>query len=518
MNNNPVISIVLNAHIPFIRHPEQADCLQERLFFEAVSDTYIPLLEMFDRLDRDHVPFRMGISLSSTLCHMLSDSHLLKRYLAFTDKQIEFGAHELQPPYNALSPAVKHFYNRMVDKRVLFTERYEGNLLKVFENYQKKGRLELLLTAATHAFLPFYTAYPEAIQAEIEVAIGAYRSQFGKNPQGFWLPEMGWAPELDSWLRSYNFAYTMVDTHGLVFGHPCAEKGSFYPAKTPAGVFILGRDFYAKEDIDALSSCSEYRDNRKDLGFELPSNLLKPFLGTQRGRGSTGYKCRTRGGAVYDFGEAEQKARDQARIFLKNRQTRLGEARTLMGKPPLCLCAFDADDFGCRWYEGPRFLETIFREGTQDFQFMTPAEYLYKQEPSSFQTLIPEFSSWGINGFGETWTDASNDWIYRHTTRALERMIEISDRFPDNSGLKERTLNQAAREILLSMASDWPGMLYRQENSVYARTQVESCLRNFTTIYEALGSNYISTEWLTGLEKRHNIFPNINYRVFRRKT
>jgi 1,4-alpha-glucan branching enzyme len=96
-------------------------------------------------------------------------------------------------------------------------------------------------------------------------------------------------------------------------------------------------------------------------------------------------------------------------------------------------------------------------------------------------------------------------------------MIEISDRFPDNSGLKERTLNQAAREILLSLASDWPGMLYKQENTAYARLQIESSLRNFTTIYEALGSNYISTEWLTSLEKRHNIFPNINYRVFRKK-
>jgi 1,4-alpha-glucan branching enzyme len=60
-------------------------------------------------------------------------------------------------------------------------------------------------------------------------------------------------------------------------------------------------------------------------------------------------------------------------------------------------------------------------------------------------------------------------------------------------------------------------MLYKQEAPEYAYSQVESSLRNFTTIYEALGSNYISTEWLTGLERRHAIFPHINYRVFRRK-
>jgi 1,4-alpha-glucan branching enzyme len=99
----------------------------------------------------------------------------------------------------------------------------------------------------------------------------------------------------------------------------------------------------------------------------------------------------------------------------------------------------------------------------------------------------------------------------------MERMTELAERFPDDTGLKERALNQAAREILLAQSSDWPSLLYRQESKEYARTQAENALRNFTTIYEALGSNYISTEWLTSLERRHNLFPNINYRVFRRK-
>ena len=96
-------------------------------------------------------------------------------------------------------------------------------------------------------------------------------------------------------------------------------------------------------------------------------------------------------------------------------------------------------------------------------------------------------------------------------------MTEIAERFPDETGLKERALNQAAREILLGQASDWTKMLYKQEFPEYARNQIEENLRNFTTIYEALGSNYISTEWLTNLERRHNIFPSINYRVFRKK-
>jgi 1,4-alpha-glucan branching enzyme len=521
--NPPVISFVLNAHFPFIRSLRQEEGQAERAFFETLSETFIPLLEVFDRLDQDHVPFRMGISLSPTLCHMLTDELLIKRFLDYMDRQIEFGAYEIQNLDDpALGAVVEHFYDRLVEKRFLFTVRYESDLLKVFEHYQRKGRLELLTTSATHAYLPFYTGYHEAVQAQLEVAVQSYRFRFGKYPQGFWLPELGWSPELDSWLRSYNFAYTMVETHGLVLGRPAAEKGSFFPARTPLGICLLGRDFFAAEDVKAMKNEAVFRDNRKDLGFELPPEHLGLFLDSQGGRTSTGYKAQNRGGGLYDFRAAERLAAEKAALFLNRRIERLNAASEYLSAPPISLCAFNAESFGKLWHEGPAFLENIFRLGARkhssgELNFMTPAEYIYKLDTASFQTLMPEYSSWGPQGFAEAWLDASNDWMYRHTMRALDRMIEIADRFPDNSGLKERTLNQAAREILLSMASDWSKMLYKQEDPDFARSQIETSLRNFTTIYEALGSNYISTEWLTNLEKRHNIFPNINYRVFRRK-
>jgi len=525
MNNHPVISFVLHGHAPFIRYP--SDHMEQEVgFFESLSETYIPLLEVFDRLEQDHIPFRMGLSLSPTLCHMLTDEFLIQRYLEYTDKQIEFGWQEMErtaadPELHAL---VKLFYDRIVDKRICFTERYEKNILKGFDYHQKKGRIEILATAATHAFLPFYTAYPEAIQAQFEVAISVYRNNFGKYPQGFWLPELGWAADIDPWLRSYNFSYTIVDTPALAFARPNAEKGSFYPARTPLGIFIFGRDFYAAEDMKEMARDPVYRFNHRDQGFELPMDMVRTFLGPQGSRGRTGYKYwaageHASGGVLYNPGEAEERAKNQARAFLDARLSRLKSAAELMESCPLSLCAFEADSFGRFWHEGPLFIEALFRLGIKDrnVQFMTPAEYLCRLDPGTIQTLTPEFSSWGTNGYAESWLDASNDWMYRHTMRALERMVEIAERFPDNTGLKERALNQAAREILLVLASDWPKKLYKQESVDYAWNCIESSLRNFTTIYEALGSNYISTEWLTHLERRHNIFPNINYRVFRRK-
>ncbi|GHV57520.1 glycoside hydrolase family protein [Spirochaetia bacterium] len=522
MPKQPVISVVLEAHLPFIRHSDPITASAGEIwFFQALSETYIPLLQVMDRLDGDHIPFRLGISLSPILCHLLEDELLLQKYLEYTDKLIEFGKNELERTAGdgELQKLVRLYYDRAVERQITFTERYGGNILKIFDHYQRKGKLEILAATATHAFLPFYTSFPEAIQAQVEVGISCYRNHFGKYPQGFALPELGWTAELDNILRSYNFGYTIAETHSLVFGNPPAAKGSFYPVKTPSAFFVMARDHYAEGDISALMQASVYRDNHEDVGYELSAELVSPFLGLNAFRHPTGYKYRCIEKQLYDPQKAAEAAAEDAHRFLDQRINRLVSASQYMEEPPLCLCALDADMLGRYWYEGHQFLEALFREGSlrNEFRFMNPAEYLYKQDSATFETVIPEYSSCGVNGYAEMWLDASNDWIYRHGIRALDRMIELAERFPDDTGLKERSLNQAAREILLLQSSDWPRMLYKQEYADFARAQIEDALRNFTTIYEALGSNYISTEWLTNLERRHNIFPNINYRVFRRK-
>ncbi|MFQ3621328.1 MAG: DUF1957 domain-containing protein, partial [Spirochaetales bacterium] len=97
-----------------------------------------------------------------------------------------------------------------------------------------------------------------------------------------------------------------------------------------------------------------------------------------------------------------------------------------------------------------------------------------------------------------------------------ERMIDLVERYPDETGLKARALNQAAREVLLSQASDWPFIIHAGTTVPYAKRRVLEHLQNFTRIYDALCSGVVSTEWLTKLEKKNIIFPNIDYRIFRK--
>ena len=521
-------SFVLEAHLPFVREfNSEGDLTQagkEGRFFEFVSQTLLPLLEVFGRLEKDSVPFRLALAVSPVLCQMLSDSHLIKKYLEYTDKQIEFSTQELNRTAgdDRLNRLAKITITKLLDRKIAFTERYEKDLIKAIDYYRRKEKIEILGGCATNAFLPFLSHHPESLQAQIETPLSVYRHHFGSTPQGFWLPDLGWTDTIEPYLRAYNFHYTIIDSHGLLFGKPLPEKGSFYPVKTPNGTFLLTRDFYAAKEIEKISADELFLDNDRDIGYELSPELVSPFLGMEGERHKTGYKYWNRSGgknAVYDPAAAAEKAAGYALSFLNKTISRLEEASGCMAETPLCLYAGNADNFGRFWHEGAHFIETLFRlaAARNDFQFVCPAEYIFKQKLSSFQVVAPEFSSWGKNGYAETWLDTSNDWIYRHLFRAMERMTELAELFPDDTGLKERALNQAARELLLTQSSDWPALLSRQDSTEYARTKAENALRNFTTIYEALGSNHISVEWLTKLERRHNLFPNINYRVFRKK-
>jgi len=190
-----------------------------------------------------------------------------------------------------------------------------------------------------------------------------------------------------------------------------------------------------------------------------------------------------------------------------------------MDRDPLVVSIFDAELFGHWWFEGMQWLDSLFRrmhdasERSEDrVESVTPSEYL-SHHPEA-QTLQPVLSSWGNKGYSEVWLDGSNDWIYRHTHKAIERMIDLVERYPSETGLKRRALNQAAREVLLSQASDWPFIMRSGTTVTYAVRRVKEHISNFTHIYDSLSRGVISTEWLTRVERRNNIFPDIDYRIF----
>ena len=74
------LALILHAHLPYVRHPEHRHSLEEKWFFEAITECYIPLLIIFEKMAADGIDFRLTFSLSPTLVAMLEDPLLQGRY------------------------------------------------------------------------------------------------------------------------------------------------------------------------------------------------------------------------------------------------------------------------------------------------------------------------------------------------------------------------------------------------------------------------------------------------------
>ena len=89
------LALVLHAHLPFVRHPEHEKFLEENWLFEAITETYIPLLRVLQGWQRDGLDTRLTLTLSPTLCSMLLDSLLQERYLRHLNSLVELAQKEM---------------------------------------------------------------------------------------------------------------------------------------------------------------------------------------------------------------------------------------------------------------------------------------------------------------------------------------------------------------------------------------------------------------------------------------
>ena len=176
---------------------------------------------------------------------------------------------------------------------------------------------------------------------------------------------------------------------------------------------------------------------------------------------------------------------------------------------------YDAELYGHWWFEGLQFLDDLFRQihfNQNEIETITPGEYL-DRHPTN-QLSVPCATSWGHAGYNEYWLNESNSWIYRHLHVAAERMVELSNRFPRADGIAARALKQAARELMLAESSDWAFIMRTGTTVPYAERRTNAHILQFNRLYEDLLRGEISERWLSDIEAKDNIFPDMDYRLY----
>ncbi|QPK64799.1 DUF1957 domain-containing protein [Methylomonas sp. LL1] len=527
--NKGYLGIVLHAHLPYVHHPEHDSFFEENWLFEAITECYLPLVAMLDRLQQDQIRCRLTLSLSPTLITMLRDELLRDRYLRYLNRLLELAEKEVArtADHPEFHPLAQRYHLGFLEALHCYQNHYQSDLLAAFEKHQRGGRLELITTAATHGFLPLLNISEAAVRNQIEVGIATFKAHFGFAPTGFWLPECGYYPGLEILLREAGVQYFLVDSHGIMDASQLPQNGVYAPLDCGNGVMAFGRDPACSQQVwsadEGYPGDADYREYYRDIGFDLPLDYIGPYILDGSTRINTGikyYRVTGEGSvkAVYQPDRAEHKVRQHAEDFINKRRLQIEALTDEMTQPPIIVAPYDAELFGHWWYEGPHWLEWVLRLASAEnsgIETVSCGDYL--QRYPSQQQATPSASTWGDQGYSDYWLNDSNDWIYPLLHKAGAEMEKL---VADLKGLKvnelqRRALNQALRSLLLAQASDWPFILKAGTTAEYAKKRITDHLARFNYLYDSIRKNRIDERYLTALEVMDDIFPDIDFRDYR---
>ncbi len=523
------LTLCIVLHQPNIAASDQDTSLVQdawnSVLFPAITDTYIPLLKMFDNLSALNIPFKVNMVITPTLCSLLGDYIIQEHYTLWLENLIELGEKEIQktkdnPTLNTLAQA---YMKNLKQAYAYFAGVCQGTLLVKFIEHAKAGRIELLATTAEHCYLPHYTHSPELIDAQISAGIQAHKKTFKTMSEGFWLPLMGYAPSIENSIQKHGFDFTVINTHGFLFSDPPSEKGIFAPMRCKNSLAVFAHDSLGRDTVFGSNGFIHnpiYRDQNRDIGFESTIDDLQMFFKKDQARYATGFKYWSKATPheAYNIEKANAQAKLDAQTYVDAIAQRLCESSTeLKGEKTSLVCVINDQDLGQTWFEGITWLSEVIQNthAHNDVSLHTLSEL--SENKQEFDKADFFLSSSEGNGYGENLLDNTNSWIYHYNLKAVERMIELAQRFPDDTGLKERALNLAARQILFSSSSDWAKMTQNTSRNERELELFVQSILDFSTIFDSLGASSISTEWLTQGEKRYPFFSWVNYRIFCRK-
>ncbi len=516
---------VLHAHLPFVRHPGyDKPFIEENWLNEAILETYIPLLRVYRNLKKEGVYFRITMSFSPTLCSMLIDSYLQDRFRSYINNLIALAEKEVErTKFDAhLNYLSRKYLGHFQDTLKVF-EELGGDITKGFKEFSDDGSLEVITCPATHGFLPFMESEPHAVRAQIRNGRRVHRRVWGKDPKGIWLSECGYFPGLENYLADEGIRYFFVDSHGIENSRPRPRFGVYAPVEVGRGVFAFGRDPESSRQVwsskDGYPGDYHYREYYRDIGHDLDYDYIHHFLNSDGIRINTGIKYHRITGKTdykeyYNPDAAMEVCGNQAGDFLAKRIEQAVHFYNANLQPAIIVSPYDAELFGHWWYEGPQFIEFLFKKIHYD---QVTIQSIHAMETPGIvpriQSVKMSMSSWGESGYGDVWLNSSNEWIYPHLLSCAIDMHGLAHIYKNTQDPWEiRVLNQMGRELLLAQSSDWAFIMKIGTMVDYAVRRTNVHINLFYHLKSMLEHKEKDNPTLERIEFEHNIFPEIDFR------
>ena len=506
-------ALVLHSHIPYCRKSGVWP-FGEEWVFEAMAETYIPILDLLSAIESSGLGPRVAVSLSPVLAEQLADHYMKARFLEYAEMRRKAAAHDIErheaehdDKRALLARKYAEYYEYVADR---FSNHYDGDLPGALAGLASRGAVELLATAATHAYLPLLSA--ERARVQMRLGCDACERHFGVRPRGAWLPECGYRPGVvERVLTECGIDYFIVDTHAVAGGAVReaygAEATCSGGAASPVPILspsmatlrpyrLLGSEVsvFARDEVTAAQVWSRetgypgdgnYREfHRRDSVsglqyWRVTSKLLD--LGQKQ---------------LYDPVAAGDIAREHAAHFGELVAARLVRYRDACGEQGLIVAPYDMELFGHWWHEGIVWLKYVLTLLADDGRvaLTTPGAYLDSNRPSA-EISIAE-CSWGHGGKHGTWANADTAWMWESLARAEALHCSLSKKRDTLRGALLAMADQAGRELILLEASDWPFLVTTRQAKEYAEERFLRHLGDFETLAGAALSGLATTrQW-----------------------
>jgi 1,4-alpha-glucan branching enzyme len=529
MDHIGTFSLVLHSHIPYCRRSGVWP-FGEEWVFEAVVETYIPILDWLLNCHEKGVGPNVTLSFSPVLAEQLADAYMKSRIVEYMDARANAARADLMRHESVHDDRLARLSRKYVEyyenAKKRFIDYYDGDLLGAIAKLAASGRVEVLATSASHAYLPLLPQ-ESRIRTQIRVGYEACQRHFGVLPKGAWLPECGYKPgAIERALEECGIEYFIVDTPAIAGGGPRnlyggvpealrRNIGAGLPSMATLMPYRLRGSKMAVFGRDEVTAAQVWS---RDVGYPGDGNYLE----FHKRDDSSGLRYWRVTNKLLDFGQKQlydpeaalASARTHAQHFAGVVEERLGGYAERTGRHGIIVAPYDMELFGHWWHEGVDWLSLAMDAlcASNRVECGTLGSYL-KLHPPVDELELPE-CSWGHGGRHGVWFNSETEWMWQEIERATAIGHELEGVIGGLDGVHKIMADQALRELMLLEASDWPFLVTTGQAGGYARDRFAQHLSDFEVLAQAAmarETDLRSLEVLEASSSRDSVFTWIDW-------
>jgi 1,4-alpha-glucan branching enzyme len=465
--------LVLHSHLPWLAGHGTWPVGEEWLH-QAWAQSYGPVLDVLIGLAAEGRQQVLTLGLTPVLAAQLDDPYCLAEHHTWLVNWQQRAAALLDQRDPALKRLGRHEHRTATHAMRRMEQTWRHGASGVVRDLADAGTIEVLGGPAAHPFQPLL---PERVAAfSLSTGLTDHAIRLGSPSRGIWAPECAYRPGLEDLYADHGVTHFMVDGPTLQHVGATTSRGHRVGA---SDVVAFGRDL----DVS-------YRVWSPRRGYP-GGRWYRDFHTYHHGSGFKHARVTSRSTAPadkapYDPGRATAAVHADVDDFVEVVRRRLHAIAERDGSPGLVVAAYDTELFGHWWYEGPQWLGQVLRAlPAAGIRLSTLAGALSDDLVAG--SVSPHEGTWGLGKDFHVWDSPETADIVGLNRAVCDELLTAADLAP-RPDIPDRRLDEAAREALLALQSDWAFMVSHRSAVDYARSRAHGHAERMRTLLAGEGT------------------------------